>query len=287
MRWPALLVLLACWTGGAAAQERVVFPSRDAEANGGTPTRLTAFLFRPEGAGPFPAVTLHHGCNGTYAPGGGRLNGNMAWWARHLRERGMAALVVDSFGSRGETEMCTRGLNQPVPPGRRAQDAAGALAWLRARPDIDPERIALMGWSHGGSTALWAAGEVASRRRQQAIGGDFRLVIAFYPLCRTFLALPGWRAALPLVILHGEADDWTPASHCLALADAAHRADWPLDLYLYPDAHHAFDAPGLPLTVRQGIPLVPGGRVTMGTNGLARAAAIELVEAELDRAFAR
>lgn len=287
MRWLVPLVLLLWWAGGAAAQERVEFPSRDGELSGGTPSRLVAFLFQPEGAGPFPAVTMHHGCSGAYAPGGQRLIGSQVWWARHLQRQGYVALVVDSFTGRGETEMCTRGLNQPVPPGRRALDAAGALAWLRARPDVDRDRIALMGWSHGGSTALWVANEMGAERRRQFIGGDFRLVIAFYPSCRPMLAAPAWKPALPVVVLHGAADDWTPASPCLALADHAHRAGAVLALHLYPDAHHAFDAPNLPLMVRDGIPLVAGGRVTMGTHAEARTAAIAEVDARLKTAFAR
>ena len=40
----------------AQAQEKVAFPSTDADLKGGTATSITAYLYKPEGAGPFPAL---------------------------------------------------------------------------------------------------------------------------------------------------------------------------------------------------------------------------------------
>ena len=53
-------------------------------------------------------------------------------------------------------------------------DAYGGLAWLAARPDIDPARIAVFGASQGGDTALAIAaggGRRAERRRFPCRGG--------------------------------------------------------------------------------------------------------------------
>src|SRR4051794_25186411 len=48
----------------AQAQDKVTFPSADADLKGGTATTITGYLYKPEGAGPFPAVVGIHGCNG-------------------------------------------------------------------------------------------------------------------------------------------------------------------------------------------------------------------------------
>jgi dienelactone hydrolase len=47
----------------AQAPEKVSFPSTDADLKG-SPTTITGYLYKPEGAGPFAAVIGLHGCNG-------------------------------------------------------------------------------------------------------------------------------------------------------------------------------------------------------------------------------
>ncbi len=48
----------------AVAQEKVSFPSTDGDLKGGTPTTITAYLYKPAGSGPFAAVVGLHGCGG-------------------------------------------------------------------------------------------------------------------------------------------------------------------------------------------------------------------------------
>ena len=43
-------------------------------------------------------------------------------------------------------------------------------------------------------------------------------------------------------ILHGLADDWTPAEPCRKLTEAAKSAGYAVDVKVYPGAHHAFDS---------------------------------------------
>ena len=47
----------------------------------------------------------------------------------------------------------------------------------------------------------------------------------------------------PLLILIGEADDWTPAADCRVLAERASAAGFPVAIKIYPGANHAFDSP--------------------------------------------
>jgi dienelactone hydrolase len=89
--------------------------------------------------------------------------------------------------------------------------------------------------------------------------GGFTAAIAFYPGCAgqfgEFSAVrdkePGspitgyngvYKSLAPLLILTGELDDWTPAEPCRQLAERAKAAGQPVDLTIYPGAHHSFDS---------------------------------------------
>ena len=105
-------------------------------------------------------------------------------------------------------------------PRERARDAFAAAAWLRARPEIDPARIGLIGFSHGGSTALAAS----VKRRVAALDAEpFKAVVAYYPFCPE-MAL---ELASDVQVLIGSDDDWTPAERCIEMASALRRCVGP------------------------------------------------------------
>ena len=115
--------------------------SADGSLTTGDPVVLSGDLGFPPGAGPFPAVILAHGCSGI-------LPGKEAAWASVLREWGYATFVVDSFSGRNLIEACTNA--RALTGTQRVPDAYGALRILVTHPKIDPRRVALMGFSHGG-----------------------------------------------------------------------------------------------------------------------------------------
>ena len=123
------------------------------------------------------------------------------------------------------------------------------------------DKIALLGWSHGGGATL-AAATLATRPKT-----EFAIAIAFYPPCKTFLDAKA-KPKIKLTILHGAADDWTPAAPCEALAKANS-----VEFVSYPDAYHNFDWPRLTVTKLAGVG--PAGSATIGTNDAARKAAME------------
>lgn len=262
----------------ARTQETVHFPSNDADLAGGTATTLSGLLLRPTGEGPFAAVVLLHGCGGLH-DSSGRLTSRHDDWARRLRDRGWVVLLVDSFGPRGVREICTS-RTRPVEPGReRARDAYGALVYLQQQRFVRADRIALFGWSNGGSTVLWTI--ATGGPRPAGLAHDFRAAVAFYPGCRAALASGSWATRIPLLMLVGEKDDWTPAGPCVDLAEGAKRAGEPLEIVTYPGAFHYFDAPDVPLRVRQNIASTKSGTATIGTDPAARADAIQRVPAYL------
>jgi dienelactone hydrolase len=192
--------------------------------------QLTGHLYRPDGPGPFPAVVALHGCGG--------IGPNLHRWAQTLQQWGYVALLVDSFSPRGKTNICDSTLSVD-PQYARMPDAYAAKSYLARQPFVDGNRVAVMGWSHGGSTTLYAVDNIYLDRLSSA---PFKAAIAFYPGCDTRLL----RVNAPLLILMGEDDDWTLASRCKDMVSQSEQ--WggkPADgvtLQVYPGAHHGFDS---------------------------------------------
>ncbi|MCA3610836.1 MAG: dienelactone hydrolase family protein [Methylobacterium sp.] len=235
-----------------SAQEAITLPGRDG-------LTIKAKLYRPAGAGPFPAIVALHGCGGPWQPRDDD-------WGNRLAGAGFLVVFPDSFGSRGLGSQCmTRA--RSLRPRDRAEDAFATAEWLASRKDVARSRIGLLGWSNGGSTVLSAA-----RTGRGPKGLEFRQAIAFYPGCRIFAEEGSYRTRLPVTILHGLADNWTPAEPCKTLPGTRFIG--------FERAHHDFDHPNLPLRQRKAAYTADGsGVVTVGTNPEARAAAIARVMA--------
>jgi dienelactone hydrolase len=235
--WCAVLLFLSCSHGPAPIKGdkltdpgKVSFQGTATNIFEGAPT-LSGRLKRPGGNGPFPAIVLLHGCGGINARRDHR-------WAERLMKWGYVTLQVDSFGPRGLSNVCTYSVNDTLDViQKRVNDAYDAQKYLAGLPFVDPKRIAVMGWSHGGSTAIQACYQTNER--------PFQAAVAFYPNCRW--TLTGMNA--PLLILIGEADDWTPAGNCVSRMPRENTT-LEVKLKVYPGAFHGFDTFGANAHVR-------------------------------------
>ena len=162
---------------GAIEFEKVALPGRAGDV------ALDGYLARPAGLATerkVPAVVGLHGCGGLLNAKG-QMRPRERDWAERWTKAGYAVLLVDSFNPRGVSSVCATPFDQrTVKTGLRSHDAGWAAAWLVRQPFIDPARLALVGWSHGGSTALLVA---RSRTRSEANWARYRHIIAFYPGC--------------------------------------------------------------------------------------------------------
>ena len=229
MLWCAVRAqMVGAW---AAPLERVEFESASQRLISGAlipGDRIQGDLAKPDGGGPFPAVVGLHGCAGMHDTTKQRL-------ADELVARGYVLLLVDSYATRrGTDHACTSSAFATFV--RRRPDAYGALAFLARQTFVDPQRVAVVGFSAGAWVTLSV---VETNSFEQFIPEGnlrFRAAAAFYPPCKQAMARPG----IPTLIFIGAVDDWTPAADC---ADKV--ASWgndgpPIELVVYPGAYHGF-----------------------------------------------
>ena len=182
---------------------------------------ISGNLYRPERPGRLPALVVLHGCSGASSP---EVQAYTADWLTSL---GYVALLVDSFGPRGINNECAGGTTD------RTMDALGALDYLASLPFVQSDRIAVVGYSQGGGTALFGVNVEAP---QLASNNHFAAAVAYYPNCASA------DVTASALVLIGELDDWTPASRCRSMM--ARRSPSMIDvrLVVYPGTYHSFNA---------------------------------------------
>lgn len=225
------------------------------------------------GTGRRPAIIALHGCSGLYNRRG-QFDDRYTWYAERWNSAGWHVVAPDSFGSRGQGAICALPAEQrTIKVAHRRADVLRTAAWLAARNDVDPQRIAVVGWSHGAMTAL----EVLDRSLWQSPPAA---IVAYYPGCSSWKRRALVQPAAPLLMLLGDADEWTPVAPCKELGERF-QADYPgvVDVRAYADSHHGFDS-------RAGVRFradIPAGPDKLGVHVGGNAAAREASLVELDR----
>jgi dienelactone hydrolase len=191
------------------------------------PAVVSGTLHVPASGGLVPAVVL------THSAGGVSKDRDLAW-ADRFNARGMATFVVDSFGPRDVKSFA----NQPSSFASVA-DVYAALHLLTTHPRIDAARIALMGFSRGGTVALAVALEPV-RRIGAADGARFAAHVALYPGCNTRYVAAETTGA-PILMLLAGADDQAPPEPCRRYGAWFRSKGEPINIVEYPGAHHLFD----------------------------------------------
>ena len=198
-------------------------------------------VFRPDGEGPFPTALLFHGCGG--------LRDHNAAWGRFLAEQGWAALVVDSYTGRGlawQTVCSGRALLGP----ERAGDVLVSVDDARRMDFVDPQRIVLMGWSHGSYAVMDLLAMDPPQTRphnldrvpDEGLSGVIGSVL-FYPYCSFGARSPGqWSLPSPALFLLSERDSITPIDDCIQVIDTLASRGLPVTRHVYPGVDHGFDA---------------------------------------------
>jgi len=206
-----------------AAAQSVRFPSIAVGSSAAGP-EITGWLYRPSGLGPFPGIVLAHPCSG--------VSDHTTTWGKLLANWGYVVVAPDSFGPRGEKTVCGRG--NVVSGGMRVADVAGAIDFLNAQPFVRRGEIGLIGHSHGGWTTVRAV-----QKSYGLAARGLKAAVAYYPSCAPNFDRD---VAVPLLILIGDKDDWTPADRCRQLQAAGFTQPGLVEAVYYPNAYHSFDS---------------------------------------------
>ena len=201
-----------------------------------------ADLRLPEGAGPHPVVVLLHG------------GGWMGHWRRDQLD-GMAVDLQDHGYATLNFEYLPPRADGRFPAVLEAAD--GARGMLSGRPELDPDRVAILGHSAGGNLALMAAG------RWRAAGEAPRLAVSVAgvttlredsDLDRAYLGGQDPRAASPrcvvpigveTLMVHSRDDEMVPPEHSVGYAqDASEAGDRVETLILDHGGHLGYLDPG-------------------------------------------
>ena len=237
----ALALILALATAPALAQMRIqVIPFESVTLTGqqillgetqGNSLTLAGELRLPGvGNDKVPVVVLVHGIAG--------LMPFIFDWANALNSWGIGVFIPDHLSGRGIAPM-TPG-DYGLPGVARMVDIYEALPQLLKHPRVDPERIAIMGFSMGGYVTLLSTQE-RFRKRYGLPNVQFAAHIAVYPSCYIRLRDDVNVTARPIRLFHGTADDWTPVEPCRLLVADLKKSGADVALTEYPGATHNYD----------------------------------------------
>ncbi|WP_407541961.1 dienelactone hydrolase family protein (plasmid) [Deinococcus radiomollis] len=213
--------------------------------------------------GKVPAVVIVHGSSGIDSRG--------AYYADALNKAGIATLEIDLWGARG---LIGGAAGRPKGVPETLPDAYGALKYLAGRPEIDPARIGILGFSWGGVVAMLTA---TSANTTKYLGDSLKFAghAPFYPVCWVYNKVPGYEfgalTGASVLIQAGELDTYDNPDTCPKLvANLPETARRFVSVKVYPGATHAFNRLEPAVTVNDPFShLGKGGDVQFVPNPLA------------------
>jgi carboxymethylenebutenolidase len=188
-------------------------------ASGGKDIRLDCFLPNANGQR-FPAVIGLHGSGGGHA--------TMSDFAILLAEQGFAVYVLHYFDRTGTTEIDgLQTIFRHFPFWMKT--LWDAVSFVANQPQVDPARIALLGFSLGAYLALSAA----------AIDTRIQAVVEFFGGMPKEMKL-FTRRLCPVLILHGEDDKTVPVEEAYHLQRILEKKQIAYEMKIYPNVGHGF-----------------------------------------------
>jgi len=186
-----------------------------------------------------PVVVLLHGMGG--------IHESAEFWLSALNSMGLATFMVDSNWGRRKCKKdsnlkkdikwcaaANRGMNRVI-------DGYRALELLSKHPRIDPKRIGCLGNSLGARGCLYL-----NVKRFQKMWGtpglEFAVSVPMYPPCNVIFKEDDEITDTKIRIHVGELDTYFPFDSCVNYAERLRAKGKDVQVKVYPDAHHGFDA---------------------------------------------
>lgn len=197
----------------------------------GKPTVLAGELRLPiSETGRVPAVVLLHGSAGVAE--------YTQRWAQEINRIGVATFLLDCFSGRGIASSAAD--QSQLDALAMMVDAYRVLSILAQDPRIDPERIAVMGFSKGAVAAVYSSNE-RFRREYAPPNAEFAAHIGLYTPCYITYRGDDTVTGKPIRLFHGAADDYVPIAPCRQYVERLHKRGVDIRLTEYPGAPHTYD----------------------------------------------
>ena len=212
---------------------------------------LKAYLWKPAGAGPFPAVLFNHGSGAedaqhtagqTMAEAAANLapvflKHGYAFFYLCRRGQGLSADQAPFMQDLLKREEATKGkaarqhLHYVLVTGEQLDDSLAGLRFLKTAPGIDPRRIAVVGHSFGGVITLLSGERDQTTRAEVTFGaGANSWKLSQELRARVFTAIG--KTSAPMMLIHAANDyDTTPGTAIAAELERLHK---PHVLKIYP-----------------------------------------------------
>lgn len=191
--------------------------------------RLDGLLYLPAGADNVPGIVI--------APEWWGMTEHVKNAAARLADAGYATLVLDLYGEGNTTDQAVQAnawmmalLDNPVELMRRAKAGLEALA---ARPEVDDQRLAAIGYCFGGYVALHMA----------RAGLPLKAVASFHGGVETATPAEKGRVQAALLVEHGDADSMVSMDDIAAFRAEMDAAQATYHIDIFPGARHAFTNP--------------------------------------------
>ena len=200
-------------------------------------------LFIPPHASPLtpvPGVVLLHGARGVTAA-------REITYGKQFAAMGVAALVVDAFGSRVENGTSFTKRVIEITESMVLADAFAAQRALAARPEVDASRISMIGFSYGGMASLFAAHQQVADLYSDSLSRfpgpkvrPFRSHVAFYAPCIARFEDKRSTGA-PILMMWGDQDELIIEDNCRDLATDLREGGSEVAVHIFEGAYHQWD----------------------------------------------
>jgi len=185
--------------------------------------RIKVDVYQPDRAGRKPAVILLHGSGGIHVINPSLVNR----YAEVLAEQGIICFVVHYFDGTGDftADDSVEAANYF----HWVRELHDAVTWVRARPDVRPNQIGMMGHSLGAWLAVGAAAADARVARIVLLGSGLEPFLA-----DSIKRMP------PVLMFHGDKDAVVPQSDADHLAQFLRARRFAVQYKIYPGEGHQF-----------------------------------------------
>jgi dienelactone hydrolase len=190
-------------------------------------------IYKPVGAGPFPAVLFFHGCSGPTIS-------HEEDWAQFYNDEGIVMIAVNSYSGRdiNWVDACDV---KVMTPWQRVADVLSTVRYTSSIDYVDASELYLTGFSHGAYT-IWQTLTDASVALPPLSLKDYpktgidgvKAAFLFYGSC-----VDDWTVDVDVTLFLGDADRYVKTADCEAYKHP--KAAGRFELKIYNGSTHTFD----------------------------------------------